>query len=477
MFRDFYQMQEEPFGVTPDHRFLYLGDSHREALASLYCGIEADRGFMVLIAPPGLGKTTLIFQLIEKLRPDARTVFLFQTQCNSRELIQFLLNDLGVDVNGMETVAMHNKLNQILLEERLAGRRFVLIVDEAQNLDPSVLETIRLLSNFETSQSKLLQILLVGQPQLARKLASSSLEQLQQRISMFAKVEPFSADETARYIAHRLKVAGYTGGELFTSGAMDIIKDRSKGVPRNINRLCFSALSLGCAMGRKRIDAEMMREVVADLDVESHERESQNNQLALVPRVSSAPETTASPVISYPAAPSSRFPRWALGVAGFAASIAIAAGLFSYSHDWLGRFMPAKTAASTTTANPSPSMHGSVQTVPAPIPASSPNATTVPAPPVATPPPAAPSVDTQAPPDNEPKTVKVTVRPGETLQQIALRTLGQDDSQILKQIQQLNPRMTNPDHIEADQEIRLPQISRASTPPPAAGANDLSRKN
>jgi general secretion pathway protein A len=477
MFRDFYQMQEEPFGVTPDHRFLYLGDSHREALASLYCGIEADRGFMVLIAPPGLGKTTLIFQLIEKLRPDARTVFLFQTQCNSRELIQFLLNDLGVDVNGMETVAMHNKLNQILLQERQAGRRFVLIVDEAQNLDPSVLETIRLLSNFETSQSKLLQILLVGQPQLARKLASSSLEQLQQRISMFAKVEPCSTEETARYIAHRLKVAGYTGGELFTSGAMEIIKDRSKGVPRNINRLCFSALSLGCAMGRKRIDADMMREVVADLDVESYERESQNNHLALVPRVSSPAETTDSPVISYPAAPSRRLPRWTLGVAGLAASIAIAVGLISYSQGWIGRFLPGKTAASTTTANPSPSMHGSAQAAPAPIPAPAPNATPVDAPPVATPPPAAPSVDTQAPPDNEPKTVKVTVRPGETLQQIALRTLGQDDSQILKQIQQLNPRMTNPDHIEAEQEIRLPQISKASNPPPVAGANDLARKN
>jgi general secretion pathway protein A len=484
MFRDFYQMQEEPFGVTPDHRFLYLGDSHREALASLYCGIEADRGFMVLIAPPGLGKTTLIFQLIEKLRPDARTVFLFQTQCNSRELIQFLLNDLGVDVNGMETVAMHNKLNQILLQERQAGRRFVLIVDEAQNLDPSVLETIRLLSNFETSQSKLLQILLVGQPQLARKLASSSLEQLQQRISMFAKVEPFSTEETARYIAHRLKVAGYAGGELFTSGALEIIKDHSKGVPRNINRLCFSALSLGCAMGRKRIDDEMMREVVADLDVESHERGSQNNQLALVPvnglhmdrSTSRVPETTDSPVISYPVAPGSRLPRWALGLAGLAASIAIAVGLVSYSHGGLGRFLPGKTAASTTTANPSPSMHGSAQAAPAPIPVSSPNATPVAAPTVTTPPPATPAVDTQAGPDNEPKTVKVVVRPGETLQQIALRTLGQNDGQILKQIQQLNPRMTNPDHIEAEQEIRLPQISKASNPPPGAGTNDLSRK-
>jgi general secretion pathway protein A len=485
MFRNYYQMQLEPFGVTPDHRFLYLGDSHREALTSLYTGIEADRGFMVLIAPPGLGKTTLIFQLIEKLQPDARTVFLFQTQCTSRELIQFLLSDLGVDVNGMETVAMHNKLNQILLQERQAGRRFVLIVDEAQNLDASVLETIRLLSNFETSQSKLLQILLVGQPQLARKLASSSLEQLQQRISMFAKVEPFSTEETARYIAHRLKVAGYAGGELFTSGAMEIINDRSKGVPRNINRLCFSALSLGCAMDRKRIDAEMMREVVGDLDVKSHEREVQNNQLMLVPRVSGPSERTDSPVLSYPAASHRRLLGWALGAAGLAASIAIAVGLVSYSHgryshDLIGRVLPVKTAAAPTTPNPSPSIpsrQGSAQAGPAPIPVSSPNTTSVAALPVTPLPPAASSVDKQAPSNDQPKTLKVRVRAGETLQQIALRTLGQDDRQILKQIQQLNPRMTNPDHIEADQEIRLPQISRASNPPAVDGANDLSRKN
>src|SRR5580700_11841957 len=212
MFLDFFKMKEQPFGVTPDPRFLYLGKSHREALASLYYGIESDRGFVALIAQPGLGKTTLTFQLLEKLQQASRTAFLFQTKCNTKEFFHYLLNGLGVNAEGMELVSMHSKLNEILCREMLAGRRFVLAIDEAQNLDPSVLETIRLLSNFETSQSKLLQILLVGQPQLARKLASSSLEQLQQRISMFAKVEPFSADETARYIAHRLKVAGYNGG-------------------------------------------------------------------------------------------------------------------------------------------------------------------------------------------------------------------------------------------------------------------------
>jgi general secretion pathway protein A len=483
MFRDFYQMHEEPFGVTPDHRFLYLGESHREALASLFYGIESDRGFMVLIAHPGFGKTTLIHQLLDKLQPDARTVFLFQTQCNSRELIQYLLNDLGVDVNGMETVTMHNKLSEILAQERLAGRRFILIVDEAQNLDPSVLETIRLLSNFETSRTKLLQILLVGQPQLAAKLASPALKQLQQRISVFAKLQPFDAEETARYIAHRLKVAGYTGGELFTTGAMDILKDRSQGIPRNINRLCFSALSLGCAMGRKKIDAEMMREVVADLEMESIETEAQIRPFS-APRPSSLMLTSGSPVISYPAQSNSRHRRWAMAVTSVAASLLLAFGLLSYSHGTIGRFLPAKTPASPTGANATPasrksaqvSAHATAAAVPSPA-VPSPGEKSLNAPPVTPVAPSAPGAPVHDPAGDDHGTVKVVVRSGETLKQIALRTLGQDDSKLLKQIQQLNPRMTNPDHIEADQEIRLPQISKASNTPPVVGANDLSRKN
>jgi hypothetical protein len=297
---------------------------------------------------------------------------------------------------------------------------------------------------------------------------------------MFAKVEPFSAEETARYIAHRLKVAGYSGGELFTGGAMEIIKDRTNGNPRNINRLCFSALSLGCAVGRKRIDADMMREVVGDLEVESRERESPH-PLALVPQCKNLAETTDAPVISYPAASNRRLPGWALFVAGVAASIAIAVGLLSYSHGRIWQFLPRK-AASAVTPYPSSSAQGSAQAAPASSAVSSPNGDTLDAPAATTTPPSPPSVHPQAPTDDESNTVKwaslfrrrckkVVVRPGETLQQIALRTLGQDDSQILKEIQRLNPRLTNPDHIEADQEIRLPQMSRASNAPPVGRAN------
>ncbi len=476
MFLDYYGLQEQPFGVTPDPRFLYLGNSHREALATLFYGIEADRGFMVLIAHPGFGKTTLIFQLMEKLQPDARTVFLFQTQCNSREMMQYLLNDLGVDVNGMETVAMHNKLNQILAQERQAGRRFVLIVDEAQNLDPSVLETIRLLSNFETSRTKLLQILLVGQPQLARKLASPALEQLQQRISMFAKLEPFDREETGNYVAHRLKVAGYEGADLFTSGAMDIIKDRSLGIPRNINRLCFSALSLGYAMGRKKIDAEMMREVVSDLEVESAQRSPAPLQL-MASRDSILAAIDESPVVSYPPVATGATRRWVLGTGSAAAALLIVFALGSYSHGKLGRFLPAKSAAAAKiqTLPPSSPVPVPTATPASPIPSQnektedlSSTATVSPSPlPVAL----APSTDSETQTTDAPKTVKVTVRPGETLQQIALRTLGQNDSKLMKQIQLLNPGLRNPDHIEADQEIRLPLTSKAANPSGPAGAN------
>ena len=170
---------------------------------------------------------------------------------------------------GMELVSMHNKLNEILCREMLAGRRFILAIDEAQNLDPEVLEAIRLLSNFETSRDKMLQILLIGQPQLARKLASPELEQLQQRISMFARLEPFGPEDTANYIAHRLQVAGYEGSPLFTPGALRLIAEHSQGIPRKINSSVLQRAFTRLRDGRKQVDVGMMEEVIADRDVES----------------------------------------------------------------------------------------------------------------------------------------------------------------------------------------------------------------
>src|ERR1700686_1147013 len=235
MFLGFYGLLEQPFGVTPDPRFLYLSPAHREALASLYYGIESGCGFLALIAKPGMGKTTLLFQLLEKFRGQARTAFLFQTQCSSREFMRFLLAELGSQSNEQDFVRLNDEFNKLLLQEARASRRFIIVVDEAQNLNPSVLETIRLLSDFETPRAKLVQIILAGQPELADKLASRQLSQLRQRISMLSGLSPLSEIECANYIQHRLRIAGYSGAPLFTPDAMQSIAQFTEGIPRSIN--------------------------------------------------------------------------------------------------------------------------------------------------------------------------------------------------------------------------------------------------
>jgi general secretion pathway protein A len=278
MFLEFFGMREQPFGVTPDPRFLYLSPMHREALASLYYGIEAGRGFLSMIAPPGMGKTTLLFQLLEEFRNAARTAFLFQTQCDSREFIRFLLAELGIETKEQDRVKMHEEFNAVLLREMKAGKRFVVVIDEAQNLDDSVLETVRLLSNFETPRAKLMQIILSGQPELADKLARPNLSQLRQRISILARLAPLSPQHIHEYMQHRLRLSGYSGPPLFLPDAESAIIERSEGIPRTINNLCFNALSLAYALGKRQIDRSLIEEISGDLNLDgimSHPRAPQ----------------------------------------------------------------------------------------------------------------------------------------------------------------------------------------------------------
>lgn len=269
MLLDHYGLREQPFGVTPNPRYLYLGEGHREALASLVYGIESGRGFLALIAPPGMGKTTLLFQFLERLGSAARTVFLFQTQCDARGFMRSIMLDLGLgDGNGDDLVSLQSRLNQVLIEELQARRKFVLVVDEAQNLEDSALEFIRMLSNFETPREKLMHIVLAGQPQLAEKMARSSMVQLRQRVSMFVRLRPFGVRETGEYVDHRLQVAGHSGPPVFDERAVRALANLSGGIPRNINNICFNALSLGYAVGKTTIDSDVVREVAADLDLE-----------------------------------------------------------------------------------------------------------------------------------------------------------------------------------------------------------------
>lgn len=262
-------LREEPFGVTPDPRYLYLSVAHREALASLIHGIDSGRGFMALIADPGMGKTTLLFRLLQHYSETAQTAFVFQTQCTPRELLQFLLADLGMEATTNDIVSMHQQFNKALLHESRRGRPFIVIVDEAQNLSDEALETVRLLSDFETPSRKLVQIILAGQKQLAAKLGAPHLAQLRQRISLLCKLHPLTHNEVSAYIEHRMQTAGFEGVLPFTPHALEEIADRSGGVPRLINNYCFHGLSMAAATNSEVVELAMVREVARDLDVDN----------------------------------------------------------------------------------------------------------------------------------------------------------------------------------------------------------------
>src|SRR4029077_3653230 len=255
-----YGIGENPFSATPDPRYLYESRTHAEARSSLIAGIECGVGFQALIAPPGMGKTTVLRSLLELYEDVARTAFLFQIQGDSWEFLRYLLLDLGCDADDSDSVRMQDALNQLLIREHRAGRRSIIVIDEAQSLDVSVLETVRLLSNFETTSEKLAQIILAGQPALAERLAAPELAPLYQRISIRTTLIPSNLEDTRNYIEHRLKVAGYQGPPLFTPAVVRSILERSSGVPREINTLCFNALLLATAVRQKQVDSEILHE-------------------------------------------------------------------------------------------------------------------------------------------------------------------------------------------------------------------------
>ena len=268
MLTEHYKLGVQAFGVTPDPNFLYLSDTHREALASLFYGIHAGRGFTALIAAPGMGKTTLLFHLLGRLMVDAKTAFLFQTLSGPEEFLRSLLTDLGIDDECGDLACMQAKLNSYLLQQSINGVQVVVVIDEAQNLDDKVLELVRMLSNFENPGKKLMHLVLAGQPELAQRLSSARLVQLRQRISIIARLAPFNAAETRAYIEHRLRVAAAAPDEpLFSDEAYARIAQHSGGIPRNINNLCFNSLSLACALKRPQVDALTVQETIDDLDL------------------------------------------------------------------------------------------------------------------------------------------------------------------------------------------------------------------
>ena len=266
---DYFGLTKSPFGVTPDPQFLFLSPTHREALATLVSGIECGFGFQVLVAQPGMGKTTLLFSILERYRNSARTAFLFQQQNSPCELLQSVLRELGSssNVSQQSFAQMGDEFQQLLLEAAAARHRVILVVDEAQNVSNSILETLRQMSNFESSRTKLLQIILAGQPALVTTLASREQQQLRQRVSMIARITPFAMAETCNYVRHRLAAAGCQS-DLFTEVALQRVWSHSGGIPRNINTLCMNALLLAFSQRFRRIDHSLIEDAAKDFDLD-----------------------------------------------------------------------------------------------------------------------------------------------------------------------------------------------------------------
>jgi len=266
MYLTFFGLTDRPFNATPDPRFLYMSPGHREALAQLLYGTQERKGFIVLTGKVGTGKTTLLHTLCQRLNGQSAIAFVVNSTLPFDELLEYVLEDLGIKQKGGSRAQRLIALNNFLIERERGGQNTILIVDEAQNLDVATLEQIRLLSNFETPKSKLLQILLVGQPELKARLNLPELRQLKQRVGLRCQIPSLTLEEARAYIRTRLRIAGGRDLGLFADSAVDRISAYSGGIPRLINTVCDHCLLFGYADQKRRIDRQIVNQAIEYLE-------------------------------------------------------------------------------------------------------------------------------------------------------------------------------------------------------------------
>lgn len=266
MYENYFGLKEKPFNVTADPNFLFFSKKHREAFDHLIYGVRERKGFIEITGEIGTGKTTLCRALLNQLDEKTRTAFIFNSNLPEVQLLLAIATDLGLLVKPKTKINLLSELNRFLIEQLNLGYNVVLVIDEAQNLKAAQLEQIRLLSNLETNKEKLIQIILVGQPELKAKLNSPDLEQLRQRIGVRYHILPLDKEEVDGYIYHRLRIAGSDGNIQFESDAVHEIYGYSGGIPRLINLVCDKALLLGFVLEAKIITADMIRRSIEEIE-------------------------------------------------------------------------------------------------------------------------------------------------------------------------------------------------------------------
>jgi general secretion pathway protein A len=268
MYKEFFGLRANPFNVNPDPRYLFLTRHTEEALACLTYGIQSRKGFVLLTGEVGTGKTTLINKLLEWLRlQQVATAFVFNSRFNVPQFLDYMMADFGIPCDSRSKSQILLRLYNWLLDRYRAGETAVLIIDEAQNLSDELLEEIRLMTNLETSTEKLLQIVLVGQPELDQKLKQPHLRQLRQRLTLRAKTHALTMDETRSYVAQRLRIAGSSGQQVFDPEALNAIYLYSGGIPRVVNLICEHCLVSAFVDQQKMVTQNIVEAVALDFDL------------------------------------------------------------------------------------------------------------------------------------------------------------------------------------------------------------------
>ena len=268
MYAEFHGFRELPFNITPDPRFLYLNDNYQEALAALGYGIDARKGFIALVGEAGTGKTTLLRRLLDSVSPNTKTVLLLNPTVSFEDILEHILLELGVPSDGGRKLVLLQRLNEFLIEHTGAGGNVALLIDEAQDMRPEVLEELRLLSNLETAREKILQIVLAGQPELDGILADPRLRQLRQRVTLRIRLRPLAPTEVTLYVRARIEQAGAGTNDVFTSDALARVAELSHGIPRLVNVLCDASLLAAFAAGSHEVTHALVEDAWSDYDTE-----------------------------------------------------------------------------------------------------------------------------------------------------------------------------------------------------------------
>ncbi|MBI5663910.1 MAG: AAA family ATPase [Nitrospirae bacterium] len=280
MYEQHFSFKCKPFELLPNPDFLFQSSTHKKAITYLEYGLKEKVGFILLTGEIGSGKTTIIRNFIKNLSSSVKLSRINNTKVSSQQLISMINEDFGLDVEGKSKIKLLSELNEFLIDQYAKKSQPILLIDEAQNLSPNLLEEIRLLSNLETDRAKLIQIILVGQPEMNKTLMLPEMMQLRQRININYHISPLTIEETIKYITHRLTIAGNTSVIKFQGGMSELIYRFSRGIPRLINIICDFALLTTFVEGKKEVSSEIVREVVKDLESRVYSHISQENDLS-----------------------------------------------------------------------------------------------------------------------------------------------------------------------------------------------------